>query len=124
MTQLVLPALEGGTNWGAPRRLIAVRHDKKVRLFIRSGLQLAVGARGFGREYHPTALTLEYVGLFGRSSKVLAEGRISTKTLAAHAAEIDSRFEVEIAAKLNPRESVLVAPDGGLTPLEAWPKSW
>lgn len=124
MSQIIRPPYERGVNWGAPRRMIAVSRDMKTQLFIRGGLKLAVGARGFGREYHPTALVLVSAGMFGQSSKNLATGRISAKSLTEHAAEIDSKFGNGVTAGLDLKKTIRVNPDGTLEPLTVWPSSW
>lgn len=100
--QIVLPRY-GGRNgcidFGGSRRVLAMKKDGSVLLYIRAGYSSAqCGVRGFGREYNPALLQLQtpkdtssayYLGVG------IAEGRISKPKLLEHANKIEEVFQMK-----------------------------
>lgn len=103
---------DGGTDWGANRRLIAETEDGRRRLFIRGGHRAANGAYGFGDHYVPTALVLEtpwsteHNGFSPRRT-YLHEGRINLRTLEHFAPQIDAVFGPGATARLTTRTTTV-----------------
>lgn len=100
--QIMLPRYggrNGGVDFGASRRVLAMKKDGSVLLYIRAGYSSAqCGVRGFGREYNPALLQLQtpndtssayYLGVG------LAEGRISKPKLLEHANKIEDAFRTK-----------------------------
>ncbi|WP_315921984.1 hypothetical protein [Mesorhizobium sp. SP-1A] len=100
--QIVLPRYggrNGGIDFGANRRVLVMKKDSSVLLYIRAGYSAAqCGVRGFGREYNPALLQLQtpndsnsayYLGVG------LAEGRISKPRLLERADKIEEAFEMK-----------------------------
>lgn len=100
--QIVLPRYggrNGGIDFGANRRVLAMKKDSSVLLYIRAGYSAAQsGVRGFGREYNPALLQLQtpnksnspyYLGVG------LAEGRISKPGLLEHVDKIEEAFRMK-----------------------------
>lgn len=97
--QVVLPRYggnNGGIDFGGNRRVLAMKNDGSVILYVRAGYSSAsCGVRGFGREYNPALLQLQTPN-DSRSSYYLgvglAEGRISKSRLLEHADKIEEAF--------------------------------
>lgn len=100
--QIVLPRYggrNGGIDFGANRRVLVMKKDSSVLLYIRAGYSAAhCGVRGFGREYNPALLQLQtpnesnspyYLGVG------LAEGRISKSKLLEHADKVEEAFSAK-----------------------------
>lgn len=98
--QVVLPRAEGmSIDFGAERRVLAMKRDGTALLFIRKGHSSAsTGVRGFGSEYRPAALIMQKPK-DGHSSLRLGhhvmEGRVSKAKLLDHAADIEEVFEMK-----------------------------
>lgn len=121
MAQQILSRSDRGRDWGGRRRLIAALAkpgvDRKAptlttMLFIVEGHSAPVGARGFGREYHPSGLFLETPtpqrARYASDHVRLASGRISKATLKQHVLAIDAAFGQEIAHTLDPRTTTWI----------------
>lgn len=97
--QIVLPRYggrNGGIDFGANRRVLAMKKDSSVLLYIRAGYSSAQsGVRGFGREYNPALLQLQTPNDSSSSFYLgvgLAEGRISKPRLLEHVDKIEEAF--------------------------------
>lgn len=99
----VLPEMETltrhdpGIDWGGKRRVVARSADGRTRLFICQGHTAPVGARGFGRDYHPMRVVLwaakSWNGWAGHQSKDVAESRFDAAAIRRdHGALIDEVF--------------------------------
>lgn len=123
--QIVLPRYSPGHDHGAPRRLIAVLlvpgadigNPAGVHLYVTQGHSASVGARGFGRQYHPARLWLRepdrtfiHPGRF--YNRGLSQGRITKATLLEQAEHINAAFGCDVASRLDPGATVWVRSDG------------
>lgn len=100
--QIVLPRYggrNGGIDLGANRRVLVMKKDSSVLLYIRAGYSSAQsGVRGFGREYNPALLQLQTPNDSSSSFYLgvgLAEGRISKPRLLEHVDKIEEAFQMK-----------------------------
>lgn len=116
--RIVLPRIEVGVDWGAQRRVLAVRRSNPLSgsfgdrlLFIRAHCLVSTGARGFGRTSVPAELVLES-RTGSHNWREIAKGRITRAVLAEHAGQIDAWFDCPgLTQRLDLKKTVRLTAD-------------